>query len=253
MDKFIQDITRQAGEAVGKLFGKVGVHYSKENPLDVVTKADLKANQMLVDRIQKRYPKHGIISEEQESINPGAEYCWIIDPIDGTLNFATHIPVFGVMVALARRGVVELAAIASPCQDELFFAQAGHGTFNNGKRVTCAVATSLADGVGCVPSRLRPRHKKIFQYLFKAFEKNHFWLSMMGSCAITATSVAAGRKHWLISDGGKIWDYAATALILQEAGCKVTNFSGEPWTLKDTVMLAANPVLHAKLLKMVKA
>src|ERR1700690_2607989 len=97
-DAFIKKIAREAGAAVLKRFGKDGVHYMKSaNRFDVVTKADLLSDRMIVSAIKKHYPEHGIISEESGNVNEGAEYVWVVDPIDGTLNFSSGVPLFGVM------------------------------------------------------------------------------------------------------------------------------------------------------------
>src|SRR5665213_3078946 len=88
--------------------------------------------------IKQKYPTHGIISEETGEYHSNAEYCWVIDPIDGTRNFATRTPLFAVMVSLIRNGVVEMATIYNPCTNELFFAKKGKGTFCNGKKVHCS-------------------------------------------------------------------------------------------------------------------
>src|SRR3989344_8204360 len=101
MERFIQAIAKKDGAAVLKKFGKAGVHYSKSDRVwDVVTKADLLSEKIIMSAIQKRYPDHGIISEESGSVREGAEYVWVIDPIDGTLNYARSVPLFGVMIGL---------------------------------------------------------------------------------------------------------------------------------------------------------
>src|SRR3989344_3431493 len=129
-DKFIQDIAKKAGDAVLKRFGNSGVHRMKSDRVwDVVTEVDLLAYKIITSAIKKAYPDHGIISEESGGINNHAEYIWIIDPIDGTLNFSRNVPMFGVMICLARRDKIILSAINLPCSKEIFFAKAGKGAY----------------------------------------------------------------------------------------------------------------------------
>ena len=153
MDKFIRQIAKKAGAVALTRFGKDGALYLKtRNRLSVVTKADLLVEKIIISAIRKKYPDHGIISEESPRHKPDAEYVWIIDPIDGTLNFATGIPLFGTMVALAHRGQVILSAIHFPVTDELFFAKKGKGAYVNGKRVHCSRHREWSTSTGVGPS-----------------------------------------------------------------------------------------------------
>lgn len=252
MEKFIQTITRQAGQLVAGKFGRVGVAYTKRNVADVVTEADIASNRLIADAIRKRFAAHGVISEEQPESNPGAEYVWIIDPLDGTRNFSTGTPLFGVMVALARGGVLELAAIHDPVNDRLYFAQRGGGASMNGKPIHCSPRQEWAYSYGCSGASFTSSKVDGMSRLIAASAHESFWLNSFGSCAVSAMYVADGRRDWYISLGGSIWDYAAAALLLAEAGCTVTNLKGEPWTLDDKRLLAAPTALHAKLLSIVQ-
>src|SRR3989344_9501077 len=117
-DSFIQKLAKEAGVAVLKRFGKDGVHYMKSDHVwDVVTKADLLSERIIISAIRKKYPEHGIVSEERGVLKEGAEYLWIIDPIDGTLNFSLGVPLFGVMICLVHRGNVILSVINLPATE----------------------------------------------------------------------------------------------------------------------------------------
>lgn len=239
-----------------KKFGKVGVHSTKSSVSDVVTEADLEANHMLVGSIQKKYPHHGIVSEEENAYRPNAEYVWFVDPLDGSMNFATRVPLFGVMVGLAYRGRMELAAIFDPVHNELFFAQRGKGAYRNGRRIYCSSRKELSHSSGYANVNFTffvEEKIKLMKKLLAAVKKEPMRMSSFGSMAINAIYAADGRKDWLCSVGGKIWDFAAPSLILSEAGCKVTDMNGRPWAVKSSghTLLAANPHLHKKLLKIV--
>lgn len=253
MEKFIKQVTKEAGLAILKKFGKIGVKYTKEDVTDVVTEADLTANNIIIKAIKKRYPSHAIISEETGEYQNGAEYCWIIDPLDGTRNFITRTPMFAVIIGLARNGEMELATIYNPCTDELFFAKKGKGTFLNGKKVTCSKHKTWKDSWGLTSVVTTKKNVANLNKLLKYSKKEKFWMSALGSGGVSVMYQANGRRDWRASQGGGLWDYAAASLVLMEAGCKVTNFKGEPWSIKDREILSANKYLHSRLLKIMNS
>jgi|SRR3989344_479078 len=253
MDTFIQCIAKEAGDAAFKMFDKIGVKYMKsDHALDCVTEADLLADKMIVSAIRKKYPTHGIISEESAPHNAEEDYVWIIDPIDGTLNFATGIPIFGTMIALAHRGEVILSAIYLPATRELFFAKRGKGAYRNRKRIRCSSHRKWFGSTGVGPSGLRPRAIKFIRKLIAGAHKNRIAYTVYGSMAVDAAYIATGRRDWYVVVSGKIHDYAPVVLLLEESGCKVTNTRGDAWRLTDTEAIAANPTLHKQLLKLTK-
>ena len=248
MEEFIKNITREAGLAVLEKFKKVGVAYTKSNIGDVVTEADLISNNLIVDAIKKEYPNHGIISEEIAATDIDAEYVWIIDPLDGTRNFATKTPLFGIMVALTKNKVVQLSAIFDPVHNEFFFAKIGGGTFLNGEKINCSETKEWEHSFGCANASLSSGRVPYFEAVLRVAKEKSFWMSGFGSVATASTYMADGRRDWYYSAGAKIWDYAPASLIMSEAGCVVTNTKGEPWTLEDTNIVSANKYLHPQLL-----
>ena len=253
MDRFIQKLAKEAGEAVLKRFGKDGAHYMKsDHAWDEVTKADLLSEKIIISAIQKRYSRHGIISEESAAVNEGEEYVWIIDPIDGTLNFSLGVPMFGVMICLVHQGNVILSAINLPATKELFFAKAGKGTYLNGKRIHCSRRKSLDNSFGLGSTTMGGRTAKFIQQVLRVGKKERVYLGSFGSMSSNACYVACGRRDWIVPLMGKVWDFAPTYLMLKEAGCKVTDTKGKPWKLGINEMVAANPTLHKELLKLTK-
>ena len=173
MEQFIQNITKKAGDAVLSKFKLVGVSYTKKDDHDVVTEADLLSNEILSDAIKEKYPSHGIISEEMDDYNPDAEYKWIIDPLDGTLNFSRHVPNFGVMTALSRNSEVELACIYLPALKEFAFAKKGEGALLNKKKIQCSNTEKWSKSVGLLPGSLSNVQKnRLWNSLFKKAGKN---------------------------------------------------------------------------------
>ena len=248
MDAFIKQITKEAGLITLKLFGKTGVAYTKSHVNDVVTKADLLANKHIVNAIKKTYPTHSIISEETGQEIVESEYCWVIDPLDGTLNFATRVPLFGTMVALLKNNEVVLSAIYFPCTDELLFAKKGKGTFLNGKRVTCSQKTDVQSSYGLLSVKAH-RIADITSGLASIDSKRTIHASAIGSAAVDALYLATGRRDWKYIRKSALWDIAAPALILKESGCIVTNTDGKPWKTSDADLFVANKYMHKKLLK----
>ena len=253
MEKFIQQIAKKAGREVLKRFGKVGVKYMKSEALwDCVTEADLVSDSIMVSAIRKKYPDHGIISEEFGSHNPDADYVWIIDPIDGTYNFASHVPQFGVMICLAFRNEIILSIVNLPATGEFFFAKKGKGTYLNGRRVYCSKTKRLHNSFGAGSSSIRTRTARFLLKLVAAAKAEDIQLGSMASMAVNAAYTACGRRDWLVALTGALHDFAPVYLILKEAGCKVTDMKGHPWKFGQLEMVAANPTLHKQLLKLTK-
>ena len=252
MDNFIKKITRQAGDLIIKKYRKVGVKYTKANPADIVTEADLIANKFLVREIKKKYPEHGMISEELGEEKTKAEFIWIIDPLDGTRNFATQTPIWCTMVALLKRKQIILSAVYDPIHNEFFYAKKGKGAYLNNKRIRCSRKKDLNYSYGDITVFNNAKVNKLRRPLLELSKKISFHTSSTGSFGISSTTVASGRRDWMVRGvGPKIWDFAPNTLILAESGCKVTNLKGAPWQISHKDMLAANPVLHKKLLKVV--
>ncbi len=252
MEAFLKKTIIEAGKIIEKKFGKVGVKYTKHDATDVVTEADLASNAYIVKAIKKKFSAHGIISEETGKENVAAENVWIIDPLDGTRNFATHVPLFAVSIAFAIKGEVQLAGAYDPIHKEFFIAKKDQGASCNGIAIHCSKATELNDTWGCGTAILRPEENSALESMLRAADTTSFWLSNLGSLVLNGALVASGRRDWMVSRGAFVWDYAAVSLILKEAGCTVTNLSGRPWQLSDREMIAANPWLHPVIVKMIQ-
>lgn len=252
MQDFIKEISREAGGIILAQFGKIGVKYTKRDATDVVTAADEASNELLVGRIKKRFPNHGIISEEQPEFQQNADYVWIIDPLDGTRNYSTGTPLFAVLIGLAYKNIMQLATIFDPVHNELFFAERGQGALLNGRPIACSTRPELRHSFGCLNSHWSPHRIDWLKKVIRTAETNDFWTSGFGSVAISSAYVAAGRRDWYCGFGASLWDYAAPSLVLSEAGCKVTNAKGEAWQIHHRELIAANKALHPTILKMIR-
>lgn len=249
---FAARIIREAGKIIMAKYGQVHEKKIKDGASDFATAADVDAEHYLISEIKRHYPAHGVVAEEGGTVNPGAQYIWYIDPIDGTYNFARNVPQFGSMMGLSKDGQVVLSAIYLPFFDELYLAQRGKGAQRNGQVIHCSDQKTWAHSIGCPSAHITPRKAAMYQVLAERGQKEVFWLNSIGSAAVAAPYVADGRRDWYYSADSKVWDYAAPSLLLSEAGCVVTNAKGEPWSLKDSEIVAANKHLHPELLAMLQ-
>lgn len=252
VEKFIKKITEKAGKKTLRLFGKIGVKYTKSSQTDVVTEADLLSEKIIVSNIKRRYPDHGIISEESPDFNTDKEYLWIIDPLDGTRNYSLKTPEYGVMVALCHNKQVIMSAVYLPYFKELYFARKGRGAYLNDIRINCGKTKDYKFSYGITGSIWRKPRKKFMELMIDAVGDDAVWISSFGAAAMIHCTVASGKRDWAIVHNHSVWDIAAGYLLMKESGCKVTRLNGEPWTIQDKDMLSANPELHKKLMNITK-
>lgn len=250
IEKLIKKILPQAGEILRKKFRKTGVKYTKSHALDVVTEADIAVNRMLLNTIRKNFPDHGIVSEETGKHQNNSEYIWVIDPLDGTLNFSRGIPFFVSMLAVFRNKKLIMSAIYDPIYDELAFARHGFGAMINGKRIKASRCKDVRTSIGTVSSVFQEEQKKLFNLLVKEAEKLKAMAT--GSEGYNAMITARGAGDWYVNYNPRIWDIAPGVLLLKEAGHKVTNIYGKSWQFGDRGIISAEKNLHKKLVGLVR-
>lgn len=251
MKEFLEKIIQQAGEKAMEFFAHPEVLYTKDSAHDVVTQADGAAEAVMIEAIKKAYPDHGIISEEAGSYQENAEYVWYLDPVDGTKNFSTRVPLFGVLAGLAHHREVILGAIYLPVTKELCIAEKGKGAYLNGRKIQCSSADNWEASYGIGPVRFSSEKNIEFLRKLGTVSNGKAWISGIACVAVSSLYVADGRRDWYISRGGKDWDYAAPSIILKEAGCVLTNGEGEPWAIGDKEFIVSNKHLHPTLLKLI--
>jgi myo-inositol-1(or 4)-monophosphatase len=215
---------------------------------DLVTEADHAAEKAIFEVIQKDYPDHFILSEETGEIKSNSEYKWIIDPIDGTINFANGIPLCCVSIGLEKDGKMILGAVSAPILNEMFFAEKGMGATLNDKKIAVSTKTELK--TSCLVTGFPYVYLDAPNGPLQVFEKlvrQGIPVRRLGSAAIDLCWVAAGRFDGFYEHKLQAWDSAAGFLIIEEAGGKVTDFDGNYYSAYQPHILATNGLIHEEL------
>lgn len=248
----------EAGHIHRRFFRKpLELDIHKKGRIDLVTAADLEVEQMFRDLVARRFRNHGVIGEESGSSasnRPGASCQWIIDPVDGTTNFAHGLAFFCVSIALQVDGRLEVGVVYDPIAEELFTAERGQGARLNGTRLAVSSCPSLVDAmlVTGFPYTVREERLKLVR-AFTGFLEEAQAVRRLGSAALDLCCVAAGRMDGYWEDGIHPWDVAAGALIVAEAGGTVTDLDGRPLDLFNGRVLASNGLLHPEMIRVLEA
>src|SRR3954468_8537269 len=226
----------------------------KKGAIDLVTEVDVEVERRFRVLIGQRFPEHQILAEELGGAAAApAGPCWIFDPIDGTSNFAHGLPIFCASLALEIDGVAEVAAVYDPTRKELFTAERGGGAFLNGRPLHVSTADRLINAMLLTgfPYDVHSRVEEIVG-LFAAFIATARAVRRLGSAALDLCYVAAGRLDGFLGTHLKAWDIAAGALIVAEAGGRVTGTGGEPFRSPGGHLLATNGYLHDAMLGVIR-
>jgi len=252
-----ESAARSAGKKIVAIFdhGKLSVKRKYDYAGSIVTNADIAAERLILARIQRSGISSTVVSEEEGRIDYGSgDVVWAVDPLDGTLNFAKHIPHFAVSIGVRQHGRTVAGAVYNPLLDEMFTARRGHGAYMNARRISVSKATTLRDSAlifewwNPEPSIPDPLglEKRIYR-----FTSN---VRSPGSIALNLCSVACGRFDGLITvfPRSPIHEPLAGSLIIEEAGGRVTNSVGGSWESLSRSIIAAGPILQRKLLRFVR-
>ena len=245
---------RRAGAVLSRRFGKVT--YRQKRRADLLTAADLESQRVVLGLIARAHPDDDFMAEEDEVKLTGAERLWIVDPLDGTTNYAHGYPASCVSIGLLRRGVPELGGVYDPFRRELFVAERGKGAFLNGKRLSVTRVPKVADSL-LITGFAYDRAERPDFYLkrFKAFMTRSHDVRRSGSAALDMAWIAAGRADGFWEFKLNPWDVAAGRLVVTEAGGRVTDFSGrewKDWRAMGGETLATNGRVHAEMLRILR-
>lgn len=243
---------REAGELLRANIGR-DFEVRKKGPIDLVTDVDIASERLIKGLIATHYPRHAVLGEETGVSGPEAEYMWIVDPLDGTTNYAHGYPCFCVSIAVERRGEMVLGVIYDPTRDELFVAERGAGATLNSRRIRVSDTAPLKQSllVTGFPYNITARQFTNLEH-FKNFSVYAQAVRRDGSAALDLCYVACGRFDGFWELALSAWDTAAGTLIAAEAGGRVTAFEGRPFDVRRPEVVASNGLIHDEMLAVLR-
>ncbi len=249
---------RRAGKLIrANIDRRTAVSFKDEGQINIVTWVDKAADRLIQKTIRARFPEHDLLTEESLPSDRGSAYKWIIDPLDGTTNFAHHFPQVCVSIALEYKGDIVLGGVYDPCRDELFLAEKGRGAWllHRGKkrRLKTSPAKDLKQSL-LLTGFPYDRRERIDLYLsyVKAFMTSIQGIRRAGAAALDLCWVACGRVDGYWEWRLKPWDCAAGKLIVEEAGGRMSDFSGKKFSIYGQQTLATNGRIHRQMLRVMR-
>ena len=250
MNEFLKvaiETAQQAGAVLRREFERPK-EISYKGEVDIVTESDRRSEAMIVARLRERFPGHAIVAEEGGgAMAAGAKYCWHVDPLDGTTNFAHGYPCFAVSIGLSEDGEPIAGVVFNPVSGELFTAARGDGAYLNEKRIHVSIVEKLATSLVATgfPTHQRKRSANI-NYYWEFTLRSH-GVRRDGSAALDLCSVACGRFDAFWEFSLNSWDTAAGILLVREAGGIVTDIVGGPYHPGGPHLLASNGLIHDEM------
>ncbi|MGD0830988.1 MAG: inositol monophosphatase family protein [Terracidiphilus sp.] len=247
-------IAREAGARLREFFAQ-GVEMEYKGDVDLVTVADRASEKLIRERLAEAFPDHGVYGEEGTRERLSGEFRWYVDPLDGTTNFAHGFPQFCVSMGLEKRGenlvpgddgTMVAAVIYDPLRDELFCAEIGRGAWLNGRPMQVSRTAYLAEALIATGFPSHKRHDNPNIHFYQEFTLRSHGVRRAGSAALDLAYVAAGRLDAFWEFKLNPWDTAAGILLVEEAGGRVSGFSGKAFQLDSREVLATNGLLHAE-------
>ena len=252
MLNFAIETAREAGQILLEKFGRK-INISKKGNINLVTEADFASEKLIIEKIRSHYPKHTILAEESGenlAIVEGENvWKWIIDPLDGTTNYAHGYPCFCVTLAVEHKGEIIIGVTFDPTRDELFAAEKGNGATLNGRLIRVSETESLSEALLVTGFPYNFADRMDFALHFTEFILKSRGLRRDGSAAIDMAYVACGRFDGFWEEGLNPWDVAAGVLLIEEAGGRVSYYDDSTFSIYAPPICASNGLIHAEMLK----
>lgn len=250
---FAIETARAAGRVLAERFGRASLEVKHKGDIDLVTESDLAAERLIVERIRSYYPRHAILAEESgTATHEGADksaYKWIVDPLDGTTNYAHGYPCYCVSIALEHEGELKLGVIYDPTRDEMFAAERGAGATLNGRRIRVSGINDLNQALLCTGYPYDVRGRDNFARNFTNFIMHAQGVRRDGSAALDLAYVACGRFDGFWEEGLRPWDVAAGVVLILEAGGHVSRYDGSPFDIYTPPIMASNGLVHEAMMR----
>lgn len=245
------EAAEEAGGFLIEQYGRVrSIHHKAD--YSIATNVDQEAEQLIIGRIRRTFPHHGILAEESGSAGDSGDYVWVIDPLDGTHNFVRGIQLFGVSIGVARDGEFIAGVIYLPFQNQLYTGEKGMGAAKNGVPIRVSSHGELNEATVSFDSNIRREPGSKLRILADLSSKI-FNLRMFGASVRVLSYIAEGKVDATVEIGDRAWDFAAGACIVQEAGGMATDLNGRPLTPQSTGYIISNGLLHKEVLSIVQA
>ena len=242
------EIARAAGGLLLPIFERrVRVEYKDE--VDIVTEADRASERLIVERLRAHFPDHAIVAEEGGSHASDSPYCWYVDPVDGTTNFAHSFPFFCVSIGLERAGEGVVGVVYDPIRDELFTAERGAGAWLNNRPIRVSSIAALSHSLLGTGFPARRRHENPNIHFYYQLNMVSHGVRRAGSAALDLCYVACGRMDAFWEFHLNPWDVAAGMVLVSEAGGRVTDMRGGPYSLSSETLVASNGLIHPELVR----
>jgi len=251
------DVASQAARAAGKIlipiFGQVN-HIMKKGDIDLVTEADLQAEEAIMEIIYSSFPQDDILSEEAGGYEKVSDRTWLVDPLDGTTNFVHGFPFFSTSIALEIEEEIVLGVVYNPYMDEYFEAVKGMGVYLNKRPIQVSKTPNLGESLLATgfPYDIHENPQRIME-LFRKMVVMVQGVRRPGAASLDLCYVAAGRLDGFWEEDLKPWDTAAATVIVKEAGGKLTTLDGRPYTPYLKSIVAANPFIHDAMIKILNS
>lgn len=242
------EAAREAGRFLLENFGTGDLTIERKVDRSLATNVDKASEQMIIDRIRRTFPGHGIIGEERGQDGDEQDYMWIIDPLDGTHNFIRGIPIFGVSIGVAYRDRFVAGVIYLPTEDRIYVGEQGNGAYCNGTKLQVSSVSDLRECTVSFDSSLRSRSDLKLQML-REVTSNSFNLRMLGASVRTLTYIAEGKIDATIEVEDHSWDFAAGVCIVEEAGGRSSDLKGNPLTYRSIGYVVTNGIVHEQAIR----